>query len=265
MTGETGLYERAAQAAEELRPLWHMDDDKAIFAGPLEHNADHAHNVAVYVVGIDGSFNMRVSGGDWHCCRTAVIPAGVPYEFNVGGYPIAVFYIEPATARAQGLAPLVRNAFEDSGALIGTGGETRLMRELYEDPTSAGWAGAALDDLLSFARRRTPGATDRRISRVVQYLYGHHNDLAPVTQVAAAAGLSASRFQHLFTQEVGVPFRRFRGWCRMRAAIREILNGSNFTEAAHAAGYADQPHFAHHFRQTFGAPASRGLLNVRRP
>jgi methylphosphotriester-DNA--protein-cysteine methyltransferase len=45
------------------------------------------------------------------------------------------------------------------------------------------------------------------------------------------------RFQHLFTQEVGVPFRRYRAWNRMRMAISEIVKGSNFTTAAHAAGF----------------------------
>ncbi|WP_245425620.1 hypothetical protein [Phyllobacterium brassicacearum] len=35
---------------------------------------------------------------------------------------------------------------------------------------------------------------------------------------------------------MGVPFRRYRAWNRMRAAISEIVNGSNFTTAAHAAG-----------------------------
>jgi AraC-like DNA-binding protein len=49
----------------------------------------------------------------------------------------------------------------------------------------------------------------------------------------------------------------------MRAAIREIVNGSSFTRAAHAAGFADQAHFAHDFRRTFGAPASRSLTNLR--
>ena len=149
---ETGLYERAASSAPELRPLWHMGDGKAIFAGPLEHNANHAHNVTVYVAGLHGKFGMRIRGGDWHSCRTAVIPAGVPYEFDVGGNPISVFYVEPAVADAKALVPLVRNAFEENGAVIGTGGETALMREFYEDETSAGWAGPALDDLLAFHR-----------------------------------------------------------------------------------------------------------------
>ena len=182
---ETGLYERAASSAHELCPLWHMGDGKAIFAGPLEHNANHAHNVTVYVAGLHGKFGMRIRGGDWHSCRTAVIPAGVPYEFDVGGNPISVFYVEPAVASAKALVPLVRNSFEENGAVIGTGGEIALMREFYEDETSAGWAGPALDDLLEFTERKTPGNLDPRISRVVRYLYTHYGDYAPVAQVAA--------------------------------------------------------------------------------
>jgi AraC-like DNA-binding protein len=50
----------------------------------------------------------------------------------------------------------------------------------------------------------------------------------------------------------------------MRRAIEEIVAGANFTAAAHAAGFADQAHFAHDFRRTFGAPASRSLSGVRR-
>ena len=50
----------------------------------------------------------------------------------------------------------------------------------------------------------------------------------------------------------------------MRAAVRDVVGGSNLTTAAHAAGYCDQAHFAHEFRRIFGAPASRSLANVRR-
>jgi AraC-like DNA-binding protein len=99
---------------------------------------------------------------------------------------------------------------------------------------------------------------------VVNLMYGRYGELTSVAELAASAGLSASRFQHLFTSEVGVPFRRYRAWHRMRAAIREIVSGSTFTRAAHAAGFSDQAHFAHDFRRTFGAPASRSLSRVRR-
>jgi methylphosphotriester-DNA--protein-cysteine methyltransferase len=84
-----------------------------------------------------------------------------------------------------------------------------------------------------------------------------------VEGVAAEVGLSGSRFQHLFTREVGVPFRRYRAWQRMRAAIAEIVRGSSFGRAAHLAGFADQAHFGHDFRRTFGAPASQSLADPR--
>jgi AraC-like DNA-binding protein len=53
----------------------------------------------------------------------------------------------------------------------------------------------------------------------------------------------------------------------MRAAIAEMVRGSilgRAAHAAHAAGFADQAHFAHDFRRTFGAPASRSLARIRR-
>jgi AraC-like DNA-binding protein len=85
-----------------------------------------------------------------------------------------------------------------------------------------------------------------------------------VVDAARAVGLSPSRFQHLFAEEVGVPFRRFRVWRRLRGAIGSIAAGSSFTEAAHGAGFFDQAHFARAFRQAFGAPASPSLRKVRR-
>jgi AraC-like DNA-binding protein len=78
------------------------------------------------------------------------------------------------------------------------------------------------------------------------------------------AACSLSRFQHLFTQEVGVPFRRYRAWCRMRAAIAAVLHGNNLTDAAHAAGLSDQAHSSREFHRIFGAPAHRSLANARR-
>jgi len=55
-------------------------------------------------------------------------------------------------------------------------------------------------------------------------------------------------------REVGVPFRRYRGWHRLRVAIREVTRGATFTAAAHGAGFADQSHFNRAFRATIARP-----------
>src|SRR4051794_21431611 len=256
------LYKRAAPRAGELDALWHVEEGRTFFAGPLDYNASHQHGAPVYLAGLYGNFGLRIEGGDWLSVRTAVIPAGVRHELDLGGNPLAVFYIEPDFAGVNALTPLVRNSCEVNGALVGRTGEVSALRAVYEDRASMSWIGAALTDLLGFGRRRAARLIDPRVSAVIGNMYARFDELTPVAQVAAAAGLSPSRFQHLFTRGVGVPFRRYRAWHRMRAAIREIVNGSSYTRAAHAAGFADQAHFAHDFRRTFGAPASRSLTNI---
>lgn len=258
------LYERAADAGGDVDALWHLGGGRTLFAGPLDYNASHQHGAPVFLAGLYGSFALRLGAGPWLRCRTAVIPAGVPHELDVGGDPIAVLYVEPDRAGVDALIPLVRDAREAGGALVGRAGEVAPLRALYEARDGARWAEPALGDLVGFAARRARRPIDPRVARVVEALYASYDDRAPVARLAAAAGLSASRFQRLFTREVGVPFRRYRAWHRMRAAIAEIVGGRSFTAAAHAAGFADQAHFAHDFRRTFGAPASRSLSRVRR-
>lgn len=262
MGGGRRLNERAARKPSERRSFWHVDDGRAFFAGPLGHNASHQHSIPVYLAGLYGRFGLRIHGVPWLSCRTAVIPAGVPYEFDMGGDPLAVFYVEPNVAGVEALIPLARSTREVNGALVGSAGEITLMRDCYEDPSSATWIGVALSDVVAFSKQRTARVLDPRVLRVVESMQTRYGDLTPVSYFASSVGLSASRFQHLFTQEVGVPFRRYRAWQRTRAAIREIENGSNFTSAAHAAGFADQPHFAREFRRTFGASASHSLLRL---
>lgn len=263
MAGDKRLNERAAAQSGGRDSLWHLDETRTFFAGPLYHNASHQHGAPVYLAGLYGPFGLRTPGSRWMTCRTAVIPAGVLHELDVGGNPIAVFYIEPSSAGIDALTPLVGNSRETDGVVVGATGETGLLRALYEDRSSLQWAGPALADLLGFGQRRAVRAIDPRVSRVVEAMREGYEAFTPVATLAGEAGLSASRFQHLFTENVGVPFRRYRAWARMRAAIAEIVSGSNFTTAAHAAGFADQAHFARDFRRTFGAPASVSLSKVR--
>ncbi|HEX2842960.1 MAG TPA: helix-turn-helix domain-containing protein [Hyphomicrobium sp.] len=260
------MNERAASLSrnEELLPIWHLDPRRALFVGPLTYNAPHAHSVPVYLAGLYERFRLRIEGRAWQHCRTAVIPAGVSYEFDVAGQPLAVLYLEPCEAGFDALVPLMGTCRADGRALLGSSGELSILRALYETRDSARWTDAALDSLLGFSSSRARRAMDPRVSHVVAALARNDRDTSSAAVAARDVGLSSSRFQHLFAQDVGVPFRRFRVWQRLRSAIGEIVAGSSFTDAAHAAGFADQAHFSRAFRRTFGAPASPSLRHVRR-
>lgn len=258
------MYKRAAADDGGLGPLWHVGAGVTLFAGPLDYNASHQHGAPVYLAGLHGPFGLRVRGGVWLTCRTAVVPAGVPHELDVGGDPIAVLYAEPDAGGVAALLPLARGTREAEGALIGDAGEVSPFRALYEDGSAPRWAGEALHDLLASSGRQAARTMDGRVSRAIAGMSLGGDDLVPVARLADAVGLSASRFQHLFTREMGVPFRRYRAWARMRAAVREVAGGNDFTTSAHAAGFCDQAHFNHDFRRTFGAPPSRSLVGVRK-
>ena len=256
MTGPSRLNERAALSGARAA-LWHVDDGWALFAGPLHHNDSHAHSAAVHLAGLYGTFRLRIAGGGWLSCRSAVIRAGTPYEFDVGGDPLGVFYLEPNLAGADALAPLLASATEIGGALVGDA-DAPLLRAAFEQRPTAGELREGIGDMVGFAKRKARKQIDARIARAVSAM-AQSTHATSVTIAAHAAGLSASHFQHLFTREVGVPFRRYRVWHRLRVAIREASQGSNLTTAAHAAGFADQAHFTREFRRSFGAPPSRGL------
>ncbi|PPD00838.1 MAG: AraC family transcriptional regulator [Hyphomicrobium sp.] len=263
MTSSKRLYERAVKNEAPLAPLWHVGDGKMLFAGCLGRNVMHSHSVPVLLAAIYEKFVLRIGGCKWVYCRTAVIPAGTAYEFDAGHRPLAVIYLEPNVASADALLPFVRTECEMSGAVVGQGGQLGLIRDLYETADSPQWVCQALDDLIGFSKVKGARLRDERIARAVDSLSQPNGHTLSIDDIIAQIGLSPSRFQHLFTQFVGVPFRSYRSWSRMRFAVREIIAGSNFTTSAHAAGYSDQSHFAHDFRRIFGAPASCSLANVR--
>lgn len=258
------MYERAAPNGRPPGPIWHVEGAHTLFAGPLSYNASHQHGAPVYLAGLYGAFRIRFAGGVWITCRTAFIPSGVSHELDCGGDPLGVLYREP-DAGARALAGLMGPADPVGSALVGRRGEVDALRALFERRDACDWAGEAIADLSVFSGRRTDQPVDARIAQILIDLRACQDVRMSAGRLAAAASLSSSRMQHLFSAAVGVPFRRYRGWIRMRRAIEAVVQGANFTRAAHEAEFSDQSHFANAFRRTFGAPASLSLLGIRRP
>lgn len=238
---------------------------KTLYVGSLDQVGWHLHGAPVFIAGVHGPFRLRLPGGDWTACRGAVIPAGVRHALDLAGEPLAVFYPEPDVAGLAALTRLGRGWSEREQILVGEHPALATFRELYDDPASVAWSGEALDDLLAFALG--PAASpplDPRLARIVRFLEEHPDDLTGASTLARAQGLSVSRFLHIFSGQVGVPFRRYRIWNRVRAAMRLALRGGSLTDAALDAGFSDSAHFARCFRETFGVTPSYVFGKVAR-
>jgi AraC-like DNA-binding protein len=95
---------------------------------------------------------------------------------------------------------------------------------------------------------------DERIAKALAFM--RHRDPRDLTldSVAKEVFLSSGRFAHLFTGEVGVPFRRYLLWRKVNRAIDAFGRGANLSNAAHAAGFADSAHLTRTFHKMFGIP-----------
>lgn len=260
MRENDGLYDPAAPDA-----VLCVGSGKTLYIGSLDEVGWHLHGAPVFIAGVHGSFRLRLPGGDWTACRAAVIPAGVRHALDLGGDPLAAFYPEPDVASLSALTRLGRGWDERQQILLGRQPALAAFRELYDDAASVEFSGEALDDLLGFALRRDGNPTlDPRLGRIVRFLDEHPYDLTGAATLAHAQGLSVSRFLHLFSEQIGVPFRRYRIWNRVRAAMKLALGGSSFTDAAAGAGFTDSAHFARCFRETFGVTPSYVFARIAR-
>ncbi|GAB2795907.1 AraC-like DNA-binding protein [Hymenobacter luteus] len=97
---------------------------------------------------------------------------------------------------------------------------------------------------------------DPRVQQSTAYVHERLAQPISLGQAADYVHLSPSRFAHLFTEQVGIPFRRYVLWERLQAAIRAVQAGHSLTQACYEGGFADLPLFTKTFQAMFGVAPS---------
>ncbi len=64
--------------------------------------------------------------------------------------------------------------------------------------------------------------------------------------------ISPSRLHHLFSEEVGIPLRKYLLYKRLMMAVGELKKGKSATYAAHESGFSDSAHLSRTFKENFG-------------
>ncbi len=141
------------------------------------------------------------------------------------------------------------------------------FRWVFEDDPRQDMVEARLDALLPKEEDDDRGLLDARVKAIVDLIRNEPDRNYTQVELGAALGLSASRVLHLFSEQVGVPYRRFRMWKRLWLSTELLHARDNMTMAAVDSGFADATHFSHAFRDTFGvnpAPVFRKIERFER-
>jgi AraC-like DNA-binding protein len=107
-------------------------------------------------------------------------------------------------------------------------------------------------DRMCFGEALPQRALDLRVVRAIARIGKFSGEPVNAEACAAEAGLSTSRFLHLFKQETGISFRAFRAWKRARHLLHFANQNLNLAHLAQDIGYPDSTHFSHSIRRFYG-------------
>ena len=245
------------------RVMW-LNNDRVFYAGLLGQVSQRSLGGWGVYVAVGAPLRLGLCGGaapagaamPWISTDLAVLPPNTPHRVSCDDRLICSLLIEPETVDEAALPAwmLQRNGVlpEDAEAAAAM---VRRVRAAHAWLRSQG-AATALDtasfDELFFGQRLAPRRLDARIARVLDQIRNDPAQAYTAQQGATAAGLSFSRFLHLFKAEAGMPLRSLRSWKRARSLLHHVTRDAHLVQVALDTGYPDSTHFSHSIRQVYG-------------
>jgi AraC-like DNA-binding protein len=250
--------EAASALPQTCCPTVWLWPGQALYAGPSLNLAPHSGSVWCFAVGIDGPLTVTTPDGVTREGASVLIPPRLTHQLVCLGRGLVSCYLEPTSARAEACRAKLSDFSREIG--VGHATEQRLLFTPTDDESASRWL-----DLAAPAAQRT---IDPRIAAAARRVREDPATTVPSSELAAEAGLSESRFLHLFRDELGTSLRRYRIWVRLVHAGTAIAAGANMTDAAMKSGFASPSHLSDRFKSTFGLSASQLLatgLTVKTP
>jgi AraC-like DNA-binding protein len=226
--------------------------------GPGFTSTPHRHHCIQLVMTLHGSLRVRGADGTWRRCGAALVRPDVLHAVDAPADTVLLAFIEAESELGAGLCAQMAR-----GIVCLSASRVARWRSALGSPLSneriEQWM------MTYLLPRRRPTRIDTRVQRVFAYVrqrLATRDDLS-LAALAAAAGLSRSRFMHLFTESVGVPVRPYVRWLRLQRAACELIEGVSVSSAAHRAGFSDAAHLTRTFRRTLGMAPSELALRRR--
>jgi AraC-like DNA-binding protein len=217
----------------------------------------HSHHAIQVTIALDGPVGMRGPDGTWRRHAGMAVAADVEHQFDGMGSTYAMIFVDPESREGRWLGRSLSEAVNELS-------QAKLdhcvpaLRSVWEDPVDAPETARLVHDVVRTLCAGPPPSRpmDSRIVRALEVIRRMDTAKLSLEDVARTVYLSPSRFAHLFSEEVGLPFRRYVLWRRLTRAMLAVGRGSTLSAAAHACGFADSAHLTRSCQQMFGSAPS---------
>ena len=224
--------------------------DRVFYAGLLGRPRQRCPGAFHVYASIEGSLWLTTPAGCESHGELAVVPPNLRHTIASEHRSAICLVIEPESVCA--------GAFEELAARL-SGAEAPLfaqrIRAAYGELRQRQRSddiGNAEFDTMCFGEALPPRPLDPRVIMSIAQIGRFRGDPVTAASCAAEAGISSSRFLHLFKQETGISFRAFRAWKRARHLLHFANQDLNLAHLAQDIGYPDPTHFSHSIRRFYG-------------
>ncbi len=217
----------------------------------------HAHHAIQIVVSLDGCVAISGSDDEWREARGIVVRPDTEHSFDCNGAFGVMVFVDPESSEGAWLSMSLRQD-------ITIVADARLdaivpaLRTFAEEPDESAEIAPLVRQCIQGLR---PGLAptrrlDPRVTTVLEAIRASDDLRMSLDHAADMACLSATRFAHVFKEQVGLPFSRYMLWRKLTRAMVAIASEGTIAAAAHAADFADAAHLTRTFYQMVGMAPS---------
>lgn len=240
------------------RPRWYLWDGGFLLIGSAEGIVPpHAHHAIQIVMALDGRMAMRGAQGDWRDGRGLIARQDAVHAFDCRGALGAMLFVDPESREGAWLRTVLTTDITvvPDARLVSS---MAALRTFVDQPFESMEVGALIRHCVHALSPGAPPARrlDARVTTVLNAIRAADDLHMSLGRAAELAFLSPSRFAHLFTHQVGLPFSRYLLWRKLTRAMVAIASERTVAAAAHAADFADAAHLTRTFYQMVGMAPS---------
>lgn len=227
-----------------------ISPQRVFYAGLLGRPRGRASGAFHLYCALEGGLTVTREGRTDRASIIAVAPY-VSHTVASDHPTVICVTIEPETVQSCDLVGLTARTSGSAGALV----RERMLAAyagIRAGTVQAAEIPTAEFDRIVFGAPLTPRRLDPRVAAAVSRLVASPTRAMTAEACAREAGLSQSRFLHLFKDDTGVSFRAIRAWKRARHLLHFVNEDLNFAHLAQDIGYPDSTHFSHSIRRFYG-------------